>query len=296
MPKLTVLVGPPGSGKSTLASKILLNNLDKDLLTFYVSQDEQGKGHLAFFNSRLEFRDNIVLDRMNFDKKQRERYLAPAKALGYETEIIVLHENKETCLKRCIARIGQHDTIKDELDAHKAINFFFSHYERVTDDEADVVTRIWPDLSMSLPAIWVDIDNTLSDSNHRQHFLDTSGRKNWTGFFEAMGEDPVNEWCKRIVTSMRPNTIICICSGRPDNYRDVTVKWLRDNSIPYDYVFMRPRQDSRPDYIVKEIMLEFEIKTRVHLLFSLDDRKQVIDRIREHGVIVLDCAGEKGNF
>lgn len=292
MHKITILVGPPGAGKTTLAAKIC-----NEQNAMYINQDSQGKLHLKLFQDLMNFRplQNIVIDRMGFDKLQRSRYLKPAKEAGYETEIIILHESRDTCIKRCKER-ADHPTVKTEEDAYKAVEFFFSHYERVCDDEADTVTRKWPTITMSLPAIWVDIDNTLSDSNHRQHFLDTSGRKNWTGFFEAMGEDPVNEWCKRLVMSMRPNNIICICSGRPNDYRDLTVNWLRSNNIPYDHLFMRPRNDSRPDYVVKEIMLEFEIKTRFNLLFSIDDRKQVIDKIREHGVIVLDCAGPKGDF
>lgn len=297
--KLTLLVGPPGSGKSTHCQEMQKNHNEAQI--FRINQDEQGKDqHFYNFQAGIEDKDHIVVDRMNFNKKQRDRYLKPAKEAGYETEIVVLHENKETCLKRCLDRINNegHPTVKTEEDAHKALNFFFTHYERVQDNEADIVTRIWPDVKNLAPCIVSDIDNTLSDSNHRQVLLDNNGgKKNWKGFFDAMDKDPVNEWCQDILRTMRPGNIIVLCSGRPDNYRTITKTWLEDNKVHYDHLFMRSRSDSRPDTVVKELILEFEIKTRFkNVKFWLDDRKCVIDKIREHGIMVLDCAGPKGDF
>ena len=290
-PKLIVLVGPAGSGKSTLAKSSYPQSV-------YINQDAQGKqGHKDLFTEALSQKQDIICDRMNFNKEQRNRYLAPAKEAGYETEIVILHESKETCFKRCAKRneIGDHPTIRTEKDASKAINFFFDHYERVEDSEADQVTRIWPEKDMKLSTIVCDIDNTLSDSNHRSHHLQ-NGKKNWGAFFSEMNKDPVNEWCKRILNTMRPKNLIVLCSGRPDSYREVTKKWLEDNKVQYDYLFMRPRNDQRQDDTVKEIIMEWELKTQFDISFWIDDRKQVIEKIRKHGIIVLDCAGPKGDF
>ena len=70
---------------------------------------------------------NIIVDRINHTKEQRQRYLAPAKAAGYSTEIVVLHEPYEVCLKRCIER-KDHPTIKDEATAKKALHMFYTKY------------------------------------------------------------------------------------------------------------------------------------------------------------------------
>lgn len=297
MPKLIMLVGPPGSGKSTKALEFTnpngLNEFDNRVFD-YINQDTQGKDHLKLFTDFIAMGTDILIDRMNFNKIQRDRYLVPAKAAGYSTEIIVLHENYETCLQRCVNRIGNHPTIATEQDAKSALNTFFSKYERVQDDEADVVTRMWSEGAKDT-AIWVDVDNTLSDATHREHFLQ-NGKKNWKGFFDAMGDDPINQWCLDLISGMINNYQVLICSARPDNYRPQTIKWLDKNNVPFNKLIMRPRNDSRRDDIVKEIMYEFEVKTKYNLLFSVDDRKQVIDRIRSHGVTVLDCAGEKGHF
>ena len=43
-----------------------------------------------------------------------------------------------------------------------------------------------------------DIDGVLSDAAGRQHFLER-GRRDWSAFFEACGDDPVIEEIARLL-------------------------------------------------------------------------------------------------
>lgn len=293
MKHLTILVGPPGSGKTTMAK-----NMISDLR---ISQDDMGKeGHMRYFLQAIADGDDIVIDRLNFNKEQRQKYLAPAKANGYVIRIVVLHVDSKTCMSRMLMRQG-HPTIQDEKAARSALHTFHSKYERPTSDEADDIEFHWPEGDKPF-CIVSDIDNTLSDASHREHILNTPGqKKNWKGFFDAMGEDKLNDWCGDILNAMawvpeqyRPKVILT--SARPDNYRNITESWLLHHEVNYDELIMRARNDFRRDDIVKEQLYEFEIKTRYNVTFWIDDRKQVIDKIRSHGVTVLDCAGPKGDW
>jgi adenylate kinase family enzyme len=288
--EIVILCGPPGSGKSTYAKELEARTYKR------INQDDQGKdGHMNEFTNALFANRNIVVDRMNFNKQQRNRYLDPAKKLGYKTRVVVFHVPKDICMMRCLER-KDHPTVKTQADASKALHFFFKSYERVEDSEVDVVERLGWEVQDKPKAIWVDVDNTLSNADHREHFLQGE-KKNWKAFFDAMGEDPVNQWCKELIEGMyRIGYTILICSARPDDYRKQTESWLVYNGIPFDELIMRQRGDFRKDSFVKEIMYEFEIKPTYNLVFSVDDRKQVIEQIRSHGVTVLDCAGDKGNF
>ncbi len=282
------MVGPPGSGKDTY----IQNNLAEYKL---ISQDLDGKQHLSIFLEALSFGVDIVVSRMNFNKLQRARYLEPAKKAGYETHVIVLHENRETCFKRMMNRYD-HPTIphNDPVTANSALDTFFKNYERPALDEADKVEFRYPTPSLKLKAIVIDIDNTLSNCDHREHLLEKKEgqRTNWKGFFDAMGDDPLNEWCKDLMKRYREDHIIILNSGRPDSYRQITEAWLEKNNVPYDHLFMRHRQDSRKDDIVKELLYDFECRTRVsEVKLWVDDRFSVINKMRSRGITVLDCKG-----
>jgi predicted kinase len=281
--KLKMLVGPCGSGKSTLARELV-----KEGYT-YINQDSQGRDHLRLFIEAVAAKQPVLVDRMNFTKEQRKRYLDAAKAAGYTTSITVLHQPYEVCLARCLARTG-HETIKDPRAAHGALDMFFTKYERVTDDEADEVFRWWPDGLKPL-AVIVDIDGTIADLEHRRHFVRKAPgeKKDWAGFFGAMKDDKAFGWCTDLVNTLSKKYSIVFCSGRPDNYRKVTADWL-DNFVHYENLFMRHRQDQRQDNVVKEIILDFEILTRYTPHFMLDDRDQVVKMWRDRGYTCLQCA------
>lgn len=285
-----MLVGPCGSGKSTLARQMVKE--DPNLV--YINQDAQGRDHLMKFGTAVELGLDIVCDRMNFTKGQRSRYLDLAKANGYTSKIIVLHQSYDVCFKRCVERQG-HETIKEESAARSALNMFFSKYERVEDTEADVVERQWPD-GYKPSAIICDLDGTLCEISHRLHFVrkPKGEKKNWKGFFDGMLDDKVNKWCADLLHKYGSDTKIVLCSGRPDNYRRNTVQWLEGNLIAYDDLFMRNRGDQRQDNVAKEIILDFEILTRYTPFFMIDDRSQVVAMWRKRGYTCLQCA--EGDF
>lgn len=295
-PEITILVGPPASGKTSLAKAIVDTNrisfTDKSIV--FVDQDLHGKeGHLNRFHTAIKHLDDIVVSRMNFNKEQRERYLKPAREAGYTTKIVVLHETRETCMKRCLNR-NDHPTIITKEDASKAINFFFKSYERPTQDEADVVEYKYPDNKLEANVVIVDLDSTLCNIDHRLHFM-KGEKKDWKGFFDGIKDDTLNKWCKDIIRGVRDNNVIVLCSGRPDNYREATVNWLRENRVPYDHLFMRERNDYRRDDVIKENILDLEVLSRYNSVnFAIDDRKQVVDLWRKRGIVTLQCA--EGNF
>lgn len=315
MPKLIMLVGPPGSGKSTYAENYKLKNmLNGEVVR--ISQDDQGKtAHLDIFNDAISRGKDIIVDRMNFDKNQRNRYLDPSKRAGYETHIIVFHVPLKTCLERCNAR-KNHPTIQDEKSASQAVNLFFTKYERVEDSEANFVERLgWVGLD-AVKCIWSDLDGTLADVEHRRHHVRPSVpiwageydavpldepikpkfKPNWKAFFDEMSLDPVDPACEQILREFSAYYPIVYATGRPDNYKEKTEAWLDENGLrfPGSSLFMRARNDMRKDDIVKEIILEFEVKTRYNVFFALDDRDQVVKMLRKHGIKVMQVA--EGDF
>jgi predicted kinase len=297
MPKLTLLVGPPGSGKSTIAKDLTQNDGDHGAATVYINQDSQGAEHIELFMQAITEKKDVIVDRMNFNKQQRERYLGYVKhfAPDYKTEIWVLHQPYAVCLERVRNRFGKHETINDEKSARGALGTFFNKYERPQEDEADKIRFCYPE-GVKPRAIVCDLDGTLCNVEHRRHHVRrTDGqKKDWKSFFKGIPEDTVNKWCAEILHTLGGSNCIVLCSGRDTNHQRATEEWLKRHEIRYDALYMRDRNDSRQDSIVKEILLDFEILTRYEPYFMIDDRQQVVDMWRKRGFVCLQC--DEGDF
>ena len=91
------------------------------------------------------------------------------------------------------------------------------------------------------PAVIFDIDGVLSDATGRQHFLDddSSGKKNWRGFFDACGEDPLLEDVAALVEVVDRDIAVVLLTGRPVRVQPQTLEWLARNHLRWDLLVMR---------------------------------------------------------
>ena len=69
--------------------------------------------------------------------------------------------------------------------------------------------------------ILCDIDGTVANNDHRQHFLE--GKKDWDGFFDALDKDePIYPIINKIVKEQQYGKDIIFLTGRPERYRNTT--------------------------------------------------------------------------
>jgi predicted kinase len=284
--QLVIMIGPPGSGKSTIAKSHYGDHIR-------VSQDEQGKdGHEDVFEEALFKHQKIVVDRMNFDHGQRKKYEEPARRLGYTIVHHIIYEPYGVCLRRMLAR-KDHPTIKNEESAKSALHTFFTKFEYPTGADVLIESRFKHD---NVTALICDLDGTLCNIDHRLKYVRDEDKKkrSWPKFFEAIPGDGVNGWCLGILNGLCHSMDVVLCSGRGEEYRQLTEDWLADNDIPYLSLYMRRAKDYRQDALVKEIILDFELLPYYNIVMAIDDRKQVVEMWRRRGIVCLQCA--EGEF
>lgn len=142
--------------------------------------------------------------------------------------------------------------------------------------------------------VLVDMDGTLSNANHRQHFV-VCKPKNWNAFNKGMAEDPVIEHTRRLIKIIHPELPVIILTARPIEYKPQTVEWLERHEILYDAIYMRPLKDYRQDFIVKKELLDLVRTDGFNPVLAFDDREAVAKMYRDNGVpcmLVADPAFE----
>lgn len=143
--------------------------------------------------------------------------------------------------------------------------------------------------------ILFDLDGTLADISHRRRHLEATP-PNWKSFNSEIGADTPKKPIVSLYTSLWDSGKyeIIILTGRMEAQRQHTEQWLTWNNIPFKSLLMRPDNDFRADYIVKEELLNDLLSQGKDILFTVDDRQQVVDMWRRRGITCLQCA--EGNF
>jgi hypothetical protein len=100
----------------------------------------------------------------------------------------------------------------------------------------------WREAPDSGPAVVFDIDGVLSDAAGRQHFLER-GRRDWTAFFEACGDDPVIEEIARLLELLDASLHVVLLTGRPLRVQPQTIAWLKRYGLRWDLLVMRAQGD-----------------------------------------------------
>jgi hypothetical protein len=138
--------------------------------------------------------------------------------------------------------------------------------------------------------IIVDLDNSLLNNDHRQHYM-AGETKQWGPFFNAMGEDDVYPEIKFILDLIFNHTDVSIIlvTGRPSQYHALTLTNLHDLGVNFTSLIMRAQTDNRADHDVKLDMLEGIKRMGFIPMFCIDDRPEVVAMWREQGIRTLQC-------
>ena len=140
-----------------------------------------------------------------------------------------------------------------------------------------------------------DVDGTLMDIQHRKHFVQDKP-KDWKQFMAEMVNDTPRKEIFAIAHEAKANGHrIIVSSGRNERDRALTLSQLNSEGLNPDLFLMRAEDDYRSDDLVKADIL-VELKSRgFNPTLAVDDRNQVVEMWREHGIPCFQCV-EDGNF
>ncbi|MFE7355893.1 hypothetical protein ACFU8Q_22535 [Streptomyces sp. NPDC057543] len=135
------------------------------------------------------------------------------------------------------------------------------------------------------PLAVFDLDGTLADSGHRQHFLE-GRRRDWNGFFSAAVDDPPLLEGVRLVLRSAAECEVRYLTGRPERCRRDTVAWLVEQGLPEGRLYMRRNDDRRPARHTKLEILERLGRER-EVRMVVDDDELVCDAAELAGFAVV---------
>lgn len=129
------------------------------------------------------------------------------------------------------------------------------------------------------PLAVFDLDGTLTDTRHRQRFVETKP-KQWDLFFAGAADDSVHdEGRAALEAAVAAGCEIVYLTGRPQRLRRVTAQWLDDHGFPDATLIVRRDGDRRSAVAFKIRELAKLAAARQILLF-VDDDPTVIEAVR----------------
>jgi predicted kinase len=282
MKRVLVLVGLPASGKSTFANELLLKEpgqwvrSNKDSLREMAHASRWSGGNEKFI---LKLRDQIIMmaledgkhvivDDTNFGKHiDHIRELVKGLAV-VEINDSFLQVSVEECIRR--------DLLRPKSVGKGVIMEMYRKYVEVPSPP--------PVYNSALPeAIIVDMDGTLSLLNGRSPY-DAA----------TCDRDLANQPVLDTVLMWQKSVKVIIMSGRTDDCRSQTERWLAQYGVQATGIFMRATGDQRKDAIIKKELFDRHILGKYNVKFILDDRKQVVQMWRGLGLTVFQVA--EGDF
>lgn len=294
--KVIMTRGLPASGKSTWAKQFIKDNkgwkrINKDDLRAMIDDGVWSKENETIIvdarNSLLRTFLNagysVIIDDTNIQDTHIKKvfHLVACEYPDVEFEVMDFDTDKKECLRR--------DKLRDAKVGPVVINSMAKQLEKIDKDgwKSLVENRlpiVEPDGEPKPSAILVDIDGTLAIMGDRGPF-------DW----HRVDEDMLNESVAEFVRTAWAEHFVIIMSGRSDESRAKTEKWLKDNNIVYDGLLMRAAGDNRPDYIIKSELYREHVLNKLNVIAVFDDRDQVVHMWRKHhGLTVFQV--DYGNF
>jgi len=302
MTHLILTRGLPGSGKTTFAKQLVqesdhpIQRVNRDDLR----QMRFGKTHgltreqeqeitalaKAQVSGALSAGIDVIIDDTNLNKMTVKQWLRVAHDHDAQVSAIDFEISVEQCIRQSMQRWydGGRKVPEDAIRKMHKRYFKAGQFPPLPEiDTPPVEQYVAP--KGKPEAYVVDIDGTLTLGPHNR------GPFQW----HKVEQDLPNEAVIDVVNNLwSGGDEIIFLSGRSEEARAGTKRWLEKHTLVSAPLYMRPAGDWRKDDLVKQELFDKHVRHEYHVLGVFDDRAQVVRQWRRIGLPVFQVA--EGNF
>lgn len=309
MTQIIVTRGLPGSGKSTWAKEMcaLMRNtvtVERDELRLQLTgkywtgdqevEEEVTRLQEALVRGYLASRFVVIISDTHLPDRSVKKWLKLGHELGVPVRV---QDFRDVPLETVLLHNAERGKWSNKVVPEEVIRDKYNRFIKGRDLTKEVTytpntnTHFQPYVApiMGAPAVIFDIDGTLAIMGDRSPY---DGAK--------VHLDTLNQNVHAALNNAElAGYVIIIVSGRDEEYREVTEKWLGDNNVYYDYLYMRPTEPGpkREDSIIKYELFNKHIRDRFDVQGVYDDRHRVLRMWRALGLTTFHINGpDAGDF
>lgn len=300
MKKITITVGVSGSGKSTWAheqwEKDPLNVIivSRDIIRYFYGYSEQSvssyykREDLNKLEKQVTKYEDVLINEALIEGKHvivdathlRKEYITRFEFWNVPTEVKFFDVTLKEALTRNMGRVRQ---VSEEIIKKQYQQFLNIREENFTFE----VVEIKQDKTLP-PVYLLDVDGTIAHMNGKRGAFD----------WKNVGVDDLDTSLSPVIEAINAHSgggkpKVIVVSGRDTVCKPETVDWLAEHGVGFHDIFMRPMNDYRPDWKIKEEIWR-ELSKEYNILGLFDDRLQVVRRARSLGLKVFNV--EYNNF
>jgi phosphoglycolate phosphatase-like HAD superfamily hydrolase len=142
-------------------------------------------------------------------------------------------------------------------------------------------------------AVIFDMDGTLCDVSSIRHYLQKpKGKKDFESFHSNSVDCPPHEWvADRARKLAAEGYAVLIVTARQEKWFYHTLVWLVEKEVPFDDIYMRTNGDFRPDYEIKQELLERIRAVGYDPILAFDDNPAIITMWQENNIPTVVVPG-----
>lgn len=303
--KMYIMRGPSGSGKSTAARKlqaatdatIVSRDIIRQMLgaTEKTALDTAGERRVtkmehALIREAFNRGESVIIDNMNLDNRRAAAYADLAHLRGVPFEVRNVFNAEREAIELCVQRSPLPESVVRRQCAKALKMRPLNDYVRVP-----LMTPVQQDKGLPDRYI-VDIDGTLADS---------TGLRSPYDYTKVQCDRPIRA-VSELATGVQQQCIlngwdewvpsVVFVSGRDEECRHETERWLRDNLGFRPELYMRAHGDKRHDAVVKREILERDLLPRYYILGAIDDRLRVLSMWQASGIFTFNVNQTGADF